>query len=102
MIEDEPALIGPKRRRRQPNLVGIPPASAPGAQQDVMVAPVLEVGRPRNPHVGADPEMGRHWAMDHRVAAAEADREKRRVLVLWRHNRAEPGEGLEILGSCER
>ena len=100
VVHHEPAVGGLDRRRSEADLAGVPPGAVAGLEQQRVIAPVTQVGRERDPHVGSAAQGRR--AMDHRPAAAEPDREERRVLVFGRHGRPEAGDGPEVPGHRER
>ena len=52
LVEEQPAFRQLEGRGAEADLVGIPPSSATGVQEQVMIAPVPEIGRPRAPDVG--------------------------------------------------
>ena len=56
-----------------------------------MVAPVLEVRRKRYPDMG--PTRGGHGSVDHGPSTTDATRQQRGVLVLGRHDVAQPFAG---------
>ena len=100
VVAEQPALGRLERRRPQPDLAGVPPGPVARLEHQAVVAPVAEVGRERDPHVGPAPE--RRGAMDHRPAAVEPAREQRRILVLGRHRRAQPADLGEVAGHRQR
>ena len=101
MVKDQPALGVSSGGGPRPILLASHHAPAPRVQEDLVFAPVNQVGREGKPDVGARTARGNR-PMNHRVAIAEAAGKDGRVLVLGRHDRAEPGEGDEVLRSGQR
>ena len=100
VVHDEPAVGGLERRRPEADLAGVPPGAVARLEQELVVAPVAQVGRVREPHVRAAAQ--RRGPVDHRPAAVEPAREQRRVLVLGRHHRAEPADAPEVARHRQR
>jgi hypothetical protein len=80
VIEHQPAALGLDQRRREADLVRVPPGALARLEHELVGAPVAQVGRVRDPDVRAGVGHGR-WirAKCRRCAAATAPRPCRRA-----------------------
>ena len=88
VVQQQPAFGGEERRCAQAHLVRIPPGSLARAEEDRVIAPVAEVGAPREPDVRRVPRRRRDRTVDQRPAPVELAREECRVFVLGGHHHA--------------
>jgi hypothetical protein len=79
VIDDEPAVLGLQRRGAQPDPRRIPPAPGPAPHRLLRRAPAHEVGRARQPHVGA---VGGGRPVEEDPIPRDAPRQQDGVLVL--------------------
>ena len=98
VVADQPTVLCEKRWWSEPNLVGVPPPTVAGREQDPGVAPMAQVGTERDPDVGTEARHRRRRSMDQRPAAAEGRREQGGVLVLGRLEDAHPLPAHEVTG----
>src|SRR5438132_665789 len=79
VVEHEPSSGCFDRRRRQTNLVGIPPSAAARFQYEPVPAPMTQVWRIGDPHVRAE---WRHRSMNERPIPVDSSRQKGGVLII--------------------
>ena len=84
VVDFEPAVIDAHRRRARADAAGLPLAAA--AVQALVPAPVDQVGRPRDPHLGAAERRRRVGSMKRDVLAIDSLREQDHVLVFRTEN----------------
>ena len=68
----------------------VPPRSLARGEEDGVIAPVLQVGAPREPDVRCPPRHRRDRPVEQRPASVELTWEERRILVLGRHQHSAP------------
>ena len=83
VIERQPSPGSFDRRRRQTNLVCVPPGATARFQDEPVSPPMSKVGRIRNPHMR--PEW-RHWPVNERPVAVNSSPEKCGVFVIGWHD----------------
>ena len=99
MVDGQPALGRLDRWGAKANLVRIPPPTASCLKHDFVIAPMMQIGRIRDPHVSAQCCDG---PMNERPVVANPSRKKSRVLIFRLHNDAESFKALKVSGHCER
>src|ERR1700733_752776 len=99
VVENKPALRGFDRWRAEAYLVGVPPSTASCFQHYLMTAPMPQIWRIGDPHVST---QRCHRAVNERPATADLPRQKRGILIFWRHDDAISLEASEIPGKRER
>ena len=95
MIDHQPPGGCFDGRNGQPDLAGIPPCAAPGAENQFVASPVPQIGGIGNPDVSA---LGAHRPVDQRPVVADPVWKQSRVLVFRRENLAIVLEGVKIFG----
>ena len=99
VVEHEPASGSLDGRRRQPNLVCVPPGAAARFQHEPVSAPMAQIRRVRNPHVRSE---RRHGPMNQRPVSIDSPRQKGGVFVVRRHDDAVALEAPEVFGQSQR
>src|SRR6266571_5730178 len=99
VINHQPAARRFNWRRRHSNFVGIPPSPPAGLQHELVIAPMPQIGRVRDPDVSSE---RRHGPMDQSPRAVNPSGQKGRVFVVRRHDDAEPLEYAKIFRECQR
>ena len=99
MVEHEPAARRLDQRRRETDLVGVPPGAPACRQHALVLAPVLQIGREGDPDIrgGRGPRT-----MEQRKAAVDATRQHRRILVVRLHDQSQALECTEVRGQGQR
>src|SRR6185369_18084837 len=72
VINDQPSIRRFNRRRRQTNLIGIPPRAAPCLDVHTVISPMLKVGRVRQPYVRLVPRKTADRTMQQCPASSES------------------------------
>src|SRR5437764_2890575 len=102
MVDNQPSVNGLDRLRRQADFARVPPGTVTRFEQYAVIAPVMQIRRKRQPHVGFRAAAVRHRTMDQRPPTAELSREEGRVLVFGRHDRTVALEGAKVLRRGQR
>src|SRR2546426_786173 len=78
---------------------GIPPSPPAGLQHELVIAPMPQIGRVRDPDVSSE---RRHGPMDQSPRAVNPSGQKGRVFVVRRHDDTEFLEYAKIFRECQR
>src|SRR5271165_1862814 len=95
VIEHQPTSRRFDGGRGHANLVRVPPRTAAGFQHELVIAPMPQVRRVRDPAVSC---QWRHGTVDQGPKSVDFSWQQGSVLVIWRHDDAKPLEGTKIFG----